>query len=103
VGVIRLAAFNSRAVPDVAAAVRRLAAAGAAEFVLDLRDNRGGLVQEGVELARLFLDGAARVGFWWGLASGAAALSLASGARVRRGRVASGRPGLHHAPEFPGR
>ncbi len=77
-GVIRLAAFNSRAVPDVAAAVRRLAAAGAAEFVLDLRDNRGGLVQEGVELARLFLDGAAlgrvlsrlfldgavRVGFW---------------------------------------
>jgi len=38
VGVIRLAAFNSRAVPDVAAAVRRLAAAGAAEFVLDLRD-----------------------------------------------------------------
>ena len=58
VGTIRLAAFNSRAVPDVAAAVRRLEGAGAAELVLDLRDNRGGLVQEGVELARLFLDGA---------------------------------------------
>lgn len=57
-GTIRLAAFNSRAVPDVAAAVRRLEGAGAAELVLDLRDNRGGLVQEGVELARLFLDGA---------------------------------------------
>ena len=58
VGTIRLAAFNSRAVPDVVAAVRRLEGAGAAELVLDLRDNRGGLVQEGVELARLFLDGA---------------------------------------------
>ena len=57
-GTIRLAAFNSRAVPDVVAAVRRLESAGAAELVLDLRDNRGGLVQEGVELARLFLDGA---------------------------------------------
>ena len=58
VGTIRLAAFNSRAVPDVVAAVRRLEGAGARELVLDLRDNRGGLVQEGVELARLFLDGA---------------------------------------------
>ncbi len=31
---------------------------GALELVLDLRDNRGGLVSEGVEVARLFLDGA---------------------------------------------
>ena len=62
VGTIRLAAFNSRAVPDVVAAVRRLEDAGARELVLDLRDNRGGLVQEGVELARLFLDGAHKGG-----------------------------------------
>lgn len=33
---------------------------GAAELVLDLRDNRGGLVQEGIEIAKLFLDGMRR-------------------------------------------
>jgi len=41
----------------VAAAVQQLTAQGAEEFVLDLRDNLGGLVEEGVEVARLFLDG----------------------------------------------
>ena len=36
---------------------RRLEAEGANELVLDLRDNRGGLVQEGIEIAKLFLPG----------------------------------------------
>ena len=36
---------------------RQLEAEGAAELVLDLRDNRGGLVQEGIEIAKLFLPG----------------------------------------------
>lgn len=63
-GVIRLSSFNARAQRDVAAAVRGLEARGAARLVLDLRDNRGGLVSEGIEVARLFLDGEeGRVGF----------------------------------------
>lgn len=58
VGRIRLEKFVARTQPDVAAAVRDLASQGAQEFVLDLRDNLGGLVEEGVEVARLFLEGA---------------------------------------------
>mgnify|MGYP001807735265 CR=1 FL=1 len=42
---------------DVATAIRQLEAGGATRLVLDLRDNRGGLVTEGLEVARLFLDG----------------------------------------------
>lgn len=57
IGSIKLDKFVARSQPDVAAAVQRLAADGAQEFVLDLRNNLGGLVEEGVEVARLFLDG----------------------------------------------
>lgn len=56
VGYIRLASMTGRAQADVSAAVRDLEARGARELVLDLRDNRGGLVTSGVEVARLFLD-----------------------------------------------
>ena len=55
VGYIRLKEFNALAEPNVAAAVETLRARGAKSFVLDLRDNPGGLVQAGVEIARLFL------------------------------------------------
>ena len=54
---MRLTAFNARALTDVAAAVKSLEGQGAVELVLDLRDNRGGLVQEGIEIAKLFLEG----------------------------------------------
>ena len=57
IGSIKLDKFVARTQPDVAAAVLRLTADGAEEFVLDLRNNLGGLVEEGVEVARLFLDG----------------------------------------------
>ena len=50
----------ARTQQDVAAAVQSLAAEGAQEFVLDLRNNLGGLVEEGIEVARLFLDGNSR-------------------------------------------
>eukprot|EP00198_Chlamydomonas_reinhardtii_P006937 XP_001696273.1 tail-specific protease [Chlamydomonas reinhardtii] len=61
VGTVRLAAFNARAQSDVATAIRQLEAGGATRLVLDLRDNRGGLVTEGLEVARLFLDGDAPI------------------------------------------
>lgn len=57
VGVIKLSSFTAKAQRDVAAAVQSLQAAGAQRLVLDLRGNRGGLVSEGIEVARLFLDG----------------------------------------------
>ncbi|CAI5460531.1 unnamed protein product [Closterium sp. Yama58-4] len=41
---------------DVVTAIQRLEAAGATSFVLDLQDNPGGLVQSGVEIAKLFLE-----------------------------------------------
>lgn len=61
---MHLTAFNARALTDVAAAVKALESQGAAELVLDLRDNRGGLVQEGIEIAKLFLAGVLPTSMW---------------------------------------
>lgn len=61
VGVIRLSGFNARAQQDVAQAVKALTRQGASEFTLDVRDNRGGLYQEGAEVAKLFLEDGATV------------------------------------------
>ncbi|KAF5826678.1 ClpP/crotonase-like domain-containing protein [Dunaliella salina] len=57
VGILRLTSFNARAQRDLASAILSLEKQGAKSFVLDLRDNRGGLVSEGLEVARLFLEG----------------------------------------------
>ncbi|GJP33740.1 hypothetical protein CLOM_g18259 [Closterium sp. NIES-68] len=56
VGYIRLKEFNAAAKRDMVTAIQRLEAAGAVSFVLDLQDNPGGLVQSGVEIAKLFLE-----------------------------------------------
>ncbi|XP_047308681.1 carboxyl-terminal-processing peptidase 1, chloroplastic [Impatiens glandulifera] len=56
VGYIRLKEFNALAKKDLLTAMKRLQSSGASSFVLDLRDNRGGLVQAGVEIAKLFLN-----------------------------------------------
>ncbi|CAM6121478.1 unnamed protein product [Calypogeia fissa] len=56
-GYIRLREFNALAKKDLVIAMKRLQEAGATSFMLDLQDNPGGLVQAGVEVARLFLDG----------------------------------------------
>lgn len=41
---------------EIFIAMKRLQGMGASFFVLDLRDNLGGLVQEGIEIAKLFLN-----------------------------------------------
>lgn len=56
-GYISLTDFNSRSPAAVREAIVALDAAGADEFVLDLRGNPGGLAQDAVEIAGLFLGG----------------------------------------------
>ncbi|KAI4295383.1 hypothetical protein L6164_035434 [Bauhinia variegata] len=56
VGYIRLKEFNALARKDLFTAVKRLQDMGASYFILDLRDNLGGLVQAGIEVAKLFLN-----------------------------------------------
>lgn len=55
-GYIRLKEFNAVAKRDMVTAMDKLTAAGATSFLLDLRDNPGGLVQAGIEVAKVFLD-----------------------------------------------
>jgi carboxyl-terminal processing protease len=55
-GVVRLAQFSSGAHAEVYAALRRAKKAGAAAFVLDLRGNGGGLVNEAQLVASAFLE-----------------------------------------------
>ncbi|CAM0881989.1 unnamed protein product [Alopecurus aequalis] len=55
VGYIRIKEFNAVAKKDLVS-VKRLQNSGASYFVLDLRDNLGGLVQAGIEIAKLFLN-----------------------------------------------
>jgi carboxyl-terminal processing protease len=56
VGVVRLAGFTSGAHAEVYSALRRLRERGAKAFVLDLRDNGGGLVNEAQLVASAFLE-----------------------------------------------
>lgn len=54
-GYIRLSQFNANASAEVASAVKRLEDQGAKAYILDLRGNPGGLLQAGIEIARLWL------------------------------------------------
>lgn len=55
VGYIRLSQFSANATTEVAQAITRLEKEGAKSYVLDLRNNPGGLLQAGVDIARLWL------------------------------------------------
>ena len=56
VGYIRLGQFNGNAVVDIRTALTELEQQNAAGYILDLRNNPGGLLQAGIEIARLWLD-----------------------------------------------
>jgi carboxyl-terminal processing protease len=56
IGYIRLSQFNANAASEVAASIQQFEAQGANAYVLDLRNNPGGLLSAGIEIARLWLD-----------------------------------------------
>jgi carboxyl-terminal processing protease len=56
IGYIRLIQFNANAAAEVTHAIDRLETQGAQAYILDLRNNPGGLLQAGIEIARLWLE-----------------------------------------------
>ncbi|MEA5569808.1 carboxyl-terminal processing protease CtpA [Calothrix sp. UHCC 0171] len=56
VGYLRLTQFNANAPLELARAIANLEKKGANAYILDLRNNPGGLLQAGIEIARLWLD-----------------------------------------------
>jgi carboxyl-terminal processing protease len=61
VGYLRLSQFNANATAEVAHAIAKLEKQGADSYVLDLRNNPGGLLNAGIEIARLWLEDGAIV------------------------------------------
>ncbi|KAF3890897.1 MULTISPECIES: carboxyl-terminal processing protease CtpA [Nostocales] len=56
IGYIRLTQFNANAPMELAHAISSLEKKGANAYILDLRNNPGGLLQAGIEIARLWLN-----------------------------------------------
>jgi len=56
IGYIRLSQFNANATQEISKAMDRLESEDAAAYILDLRNNPGGLLTAGIEIARLWLD-----------------------------------------------
>src|SRR5215468_8230187 len=56
VGYIRVKQFSKGIASDVADAMREMSAKGASSWILDLRGNPGGLLEEAVQLTDLFVD-----------------------------------------------
>lgn len=56
VGYVKVKQFSKGIASDVADAMREMSAKGATSWVLDLRGNPGGLLEEAVQLADLFVD-----------------------------------------------
>jgi len=61
VGYVRLSQFSANAAAKMRDAVVQLKAGGASSYILDLRNNPGGLVQAGVDVSAIFLDGSKTV------------------------------------------
>ncbi len=56
VGYIRLTQFNANAQVEVASAIAALEQQRADRYILDLRNNPGGLLQAGIDIAKLWID-----------------------------------------------
>ena len=56
IGYLRLNQFSGNAAEDLAHAISKLEKQGAKAYILDLRNNPGGLLQAGIEIARLWLQ-----------------------------------------------
>ena len=56
IGYVRLSRFSAESSQEVADALLDLSAQGATSYILDLRQNRGGLLDAAVEVADQFLD-----------------------------------------------
>jgi carboxyl-terminal processing protease len=56
VGYLRLSQFSSNATENLEATIQQLSRQGATGFILDLRNNPGGLLQAGIAIARLWLS-----------------------------------------------
>lgn len=56
VGYVRLSIFNGTSTDEIRAALERLRGQGMRKLVLDLRENPGGLLEQGVGVSDLFLE-----------------------------------------------
>ena len=56
VGYLRLGQFNGNAADEIRTSLETLEQQGADAYVLDLRNNPGGLLQAGIEIARMWID-----------------------------------------------
>lgn len=56
IGYLRMLSFNAQSAADLQESINELTAQGATSFVLDVRDNPGGLLSSAVDVASLFVD-----------------------------------------------
>ncbi|GBG70046.1 hypothetical protein CBR_g4874 [Chara braunii] len=56
IGYIRFSSFNSNSSVAMREAIKRLKEGGATSFILDIRNNNGGLFPSGIEIAKMWLD-----------------------------------------------
>lgn len=56
-GYVKLREFSQTAAPDMENAIHELEDQGVQSYILDLRNNPGGLVKAGLEVAQIWLDG----------------------------------------------
>lgn len=56
-GYVKLSAFSQTAAADMANTIHELESEGAHSYILDLRNNPGGLVKAGLDVAQIWLDG----------------------------------------------